>query len=125
MPRWPIALALLTAHDHGVATAGSSGGRPAAGLRGRVRRRTPVSPQRHLRAGPTRRAASQPARHRLAPRPRGQRYLAVGRTDGRGHWTWIPARHDVHPGAPYALRITTAAGTPTNTVEVWIFPRHG
>lgn len=56
--------------------------------------------------------------------PRGQWFVATGRTDGRGQWTWTPLRRDVHPAAPYTFRVTTTAGT-TNTVEVWIVPRHG
>ena len=125
MPRWPIALALLTA----TITASPP---PAGAADDPPRVCVAVSataPRCHRSATfeqgrPVVLRASRPGTvWRRAPR--GQRYLAVGRTDGRGHWTWIPARHDVHPGAPYALRITTAAGTPTNTVEVWIFPRHG
>lgn len=56
--------------------------------------------------------------------PRGRWFVAVGRTDSRGQWTWTPSRTDVHPAAPYTFRVTTIAG-PTNTVEVWIVPRHG
>jgi hypothetical protein len=56
--------------------------------------------------------------------PRGRWFVAMGRTDRRGQWTWTPIRRDVHPAAPYTFRVTTAAGT-TNPVEVWIVPRHG
>lgn len=56
--------------------------------------------------------------------PRAQRFVAVGRTDSRGRWTWTPIRHDVHPAAPYTFRVATPAG-PSNSVEVWVVPRHG
>lgn len=56
--------------------------------------------------------------------PRGRWFVALDRTDGRGRWTWTPLRRDVHPAAPYTFRVTTPAGS-SNTVEIWIVPRHG
>ncbi len=57
--------------------------------------------------------------------PRARRFVPVGCTDDRGRWTWNPIRRDVHPAAPYRLRVVTATGATTNPVEVWIVPRHG
>ena len=89
---------------------------------------SPVAPRCHLSATfeqgrpVTLRASAPGTVWRRAPR--GHWFGAVGRTDGRGQWTWTPRRRDVHPAAPYTFRVTTPAGT-SNTVEVWIVPRHG
>lgn len=55
--------------------------------------------------------------------PRGVWFVAKGRTNDRAQWAWTPLRRDVHPAAPYTFRVTTPGGT-SNTVEVWIVPRH-
>ena len=124
MSRRPIALALVAAV---VLTAGAPAGAAETTPRACVAV-SPTAPGCHRSATfeqgrpVTLRASSPGTIWRRAPR--GQWFVAIGRTDSRGRWTWTPIRRDVQPAAPYTFRVSTIAG-PTNTVEVWIFPRHG
>jgi len=123
MPRWPIALALLTATI--LVTPPHTG----AAETPRVCVAVSVAASRCHRSvtfeqgRPVVLRATRPGTV-WRRSPRAQRFVAVGRTDSTGQWLWTPIRRDVHPAAPYTFRVTTIAG-PTNNVEVWIVPRHG
>ncbi|HEU5455536.1 MAG TPA: hypothetical protein VFU85_07610 [Nocardioides sp.] len=124
MPRRCLALILLaTVTLATTAPAGASEPPPRACVAV-----TPSAPRCHHSATfeqgrpVTLRATTPGTVWRRAPRSGG--FVALGRTDRRGQWSWTPLRRHVHPAAPYTFRVTTPAGT-SNPVEVWIVPRHG